>query len=326
MPILFITNWYDHLAHNVFRMYKTIKDHGTPRAQKEVRLYIGPWREYEGIEGTDKGLWGDDKPLSAILIDWFDYWLKGIENRFATDLPVYLHTLGRVEWRYEPSWPLPNTRFTKFYLSSKNGANSVRGDGRLTAELPRETKAYDEYIYDPANPVPTRSGIVINPADKLRQNQIDVEKREDVLVFTSEPFEEDTEITGPVEAHIWASTSAVDTDFTVRLTDVHPDGTSYNLCEGIVRARFRYGVDKPALLCPGAIYEYRIEMSAVGMVFRKGHSVRLQVSSSNFPKHDRNMNTGNKVGVDAKGIVATQRIYHDAAHPSYVLLPLIEER
>jgi len=325
IPILFVTNWYDHLAHNVFRMYKTIKDHGTPRAQKEVRLYIGPWREYEGIEGTDKGLWGNDKPLSSILIDWFDYWLKGIDNRIATDLPIYLHTMGKVAWRYEPSWPLPNTRFTEYYLSSQKGANSFRGDGRLTTNAPSCTKAYDEYIYDPANPVPTRSGIVINPSDKLRQDQTDVEKRDDVLVFTTDPLEENTEITGPVTAHIWASTSAVDTDFTARLTDVHPDGTSYNICEGIIRAKFRNGVDKCELLKPGAVYEYRIEMSATGMIFSKGHSIRLQIASSNFPKNDRNMNTGNKVGVDAEGIAATQRIFHDCAHPSHIILPVIKE-
>lgn len=322
---MFITNWYDHLAHNVFRMYKTIKDHGTPLAQKELRLYIGPWREYPGIEGTEKGLWGNDRPLSEILVDWFDYWLKGQENRIATDPPVYLHTMGEVAWRYEQSWPLPKTEFAKYYLSSENGANSLHGDGRLKTELSSTGKAYDEYIYDPANPVPTRSGIVINPSDKLRQNQIDVEKRVDVLVFTTGPLEEDTEITGPIMANIWASSSAVDTDFTARLTDVHPDGSSYNICEGIIRAKFRNGVDKCELLIPGAIYNYRIEMSATGMVFRKGHSIRLQIASSNFPKNDRNMNTGNKVGVDAVGIAATQRIYHDLEHPSHLLLPVIKE-
>lgn len=325
IPIMFLTNWYDHLAHNIFRMYKTIKDHGTPRAQKELRLYIGPWREYPGIEGTDKGLWGNDIPLAEILIDWFDYWLKGQDNCIATNPLVYLHTMGKVVWRYENSWPLPKTSFTKYYLSSKNGANSINGDGCLKTKQPFSEKAYDEYIYDPAKPVPTRSGIVINPSDKLLQNQIDVEMREDVLVYTTDLLEEDTEITGPIMAHIWASSSTVDTDFTARLTDVHPDGTSYNVCEGIIRAKFRNGVDKCELIIPGAVYDYRIDMSSTGMVFKKGHSIRLQIASSNFPKHDRNMNTGHKVGVDTAGIIATQRIFHDLEHPSYLLLPVIKE-
>ena len=323
IPIMFLTNWYDHLSHNVFRMYKTIKDHGTPLAQKELRLYVGPWREYEGIEGTDKGLWDNGRTLADILTDWFDYWLKGKKNRIETDPPVYLHTMGKVAWRYEECWPLPETEFTKYFLGSEKGANSVKGDGRLGTK--QGGKDFDEYTYDPANPVPTRSGIVISATDKLRQDQADVENREDVLVFTTEPFEKDTEITGPIMAHIWASSSAVDTDFTARLTDVRPDGYSYNICEGIIRAKFRGGVDKPQLLIPGAVYDYRIDMGATGMVFLKGHSLRLQISSSNFPKNDRNMNTGNKVGVDAKGIVAAQKVFHDAQHPSYLLLPVIKE-
>ena len=173
------------------------------------------------------------------------------------------------------------------------------------------------------HPVETRTGIVIHPGDSLRQSQESVEIRDDVLVYSTPVLKRAVEVTGPVRAHIWASSSAVDTDFTAKLVDVKPNGETYALTEGIIRARFKNGVDQPELLIPGAVYEYEIRMGATGMVFEAGHRIRLEISSSNFPKHDRNMNTGHKIGVDRNGIIAQQQIFHDKQHPSYLLLPLI---
>ena len=181
----------------------------------------------------------------------------------------------------------------------------------------------DTYDYDPMDPVPCRSGVVISPGDSLRQSQEDVENREDVLVFRTEILKEDMEVVGPVETVLWASSSAVDTDFTAKLVDVCPDGSTYNVVEGIVRARFRNGIDREELLIPDAVYQYQIDMSGVGIVFQKGHKICLEISSSNFPKHDRNMNTGNLVGEDAEGVVAHQKIYHDMEHPSFMKLSIV---
>ena len=324
VPTLLLTNWYDHLAKNVFDIYKTLKHHGTPTTQENLHLYVGPWRKYKGIDGTDEGLWDNGRNLSEVVLGWFDYWLKGIKNDFEKKPKIFLHTMGDVKWKYSESWPLPETKFTKYYLDSKKGANSINGDGKLT--LIKPLSGVDKFDYDPMNPIETRSGVVINPNDSLRQSQEDVEKRIDNLIYSTGVLEEDVEITGPVTGHIWASSSAIDTDFTAKLVNVLPDGSTYNLVEGIIRAKFRNGLESPELLVSGAIYEYVINMSGVGIVFKKGHKIRIEIASSNFPKHDRNMNTGNKIGVDKEGVVAHQTIYHDEQHPSYISMPVIPHK
>ena len=321
VPVLFITNWYDHLAPNVFDMYRTMKNHGTPFVQENLRLYIGPWRKYAGIEGTSEGLWDHGRTLFDVVIDWFDYWLKGKPNGMMERPPVFLHTMGKVEWGYRSSWPLEEAVPVRYFLSSSKGANSVRGDGCLSEKMPENGK--DEFDYDPMHPVQSRTGLVIHPGDSLRQSQAVVEEREDVLVYSTDVLENELTVIGRIKAHIWASTSAVDTDFTAKLVDVLPDGETYSLCEGIVRGHVKNGLDKPELLIPGAVYEYDIEMSATGMVFGKGHRIRLEIASSNFPKHDRNMNTGHPCGVDKEGIIAHQTVYHDAQHPSFLELPVV---
>lgn len=321
VPVLFITNWYDHLAPNVFEMYRTLKNHGTPLVQKNLRLYVGPWRKYEGIEGTSEGLWNDGRTLFDVVIDWFDYWLKGIENGMMDRPPVFLHTMGEVNWSYHSAWPLQETTPIKYFLHSRRGANSKYGDGVLCAES--AGSGLDEFDYDPMHPVQSRSGLVIHPGDSLRQSQDVVEVREDVLVYSTPVLREAVTVIGPVRAHIWASSSAVDTDFTAKLVDVKPDGDTYSLCEGIVRAHVKNGMDRQELLIPGAVYEYEIEMGATGIVFGEGHQIRLEISSSNFPKHDRNMNTGHKMGTDKTGLIAHQKVYHDEMHPSFLELRVI---
>ncbi|MDO4493392.1 MAG: CocE/NonD family hydrolase [Clostridia bacterium] len=325
IPILFITHWYDHLAKDTLDAYHEIVHYGTEEAQKNVHLYIGPWRKYAGIEGGENDNWNDGRRLSDVLISWFDHWLYGKENEIATLPSVLYHTMGDVAWKYADSFPLPETKFTRYYFSAEQGANSVNGDGVLSTEAPKAGAKADEYDYDPMDPTPCRSGIVISPGDSLRQSQEDVEKRSDVLVYSSDVLTEDLKLVGPVEVDLWAASSAVDTDFTAKLVDVREDGSTYNVIEGIVRARLRDGLDKEQLLVPGAVYQYRIPMSATGIIFKKGHKLRVEISSSNFPKHDRNMNTGNPVGEDAVGIVAHQTVYHDAAHPSCIVLPVIAD-
>lgn len=323
IPILFITHWYDHLAKDTFEAYHEVSNFAGKTAQENVHLYIGPWRCYPGIEDGENDFWDNDRRLSDILIEWFDHWLYGKDNDIAKKPPVFYHTMGKVNWHYAESWPIPGVKEKKFFLASDHGANSIRGDGYLADSEGTGAKAVDTYDYDPMDPVPCRSGVVISPGDSLRQSQEDVENREDVLVFRTEILKEDMEVVGPVETVLWASSSAVDTDFTAKLVDVCPDGSTYNVVEGIVRARFRNGIDREELLIPDAVYQYQIDMSGVGIVFQKGHKICLEISSSNFPKHDRNMNTGNLVGEDAEGVVAHQKIYHDMEHPSFMKLSIV---
>ena len=236
--------------------------------------------------------------------------------------PVFYHTMGKVKYYYGETWPLPQTKFTPYYFASEKGANSADGDGRLQMEIPTDGKAFDKYDYDPADPVPCRSGIVISPGDSLRQSQEVVECRNDVLVYSTDVLEKNVTVVGPIEVNLWAASSAMDTDFTAKLVDVREDGSTYNITEGIIRCRFREGLDRAKPLIPGAIYCYQINMGGTGMGFQKGHKIRVEIASSNFPKHDRNMNTGHAIGEDAEGIVAHQTIYHDADHPSYIMLPI----
>lgn len=321
IPILFLTHWYDHLAKDTFEAYHELTHYGTPTTRQNIHLYIGPWRKYPGIEGGETDTWDNGRRLTDILIAWFDHWLYGKQNAIAEKPGVFLHTMGRVQYRYAPRWPLPETQFTPYYFSSVTGANSIRGDGALTLTPPQQ--GADHYEYDPMDPVPCRSGVVISPGDSLRQSQEEVEEREDVLVYSSAPLSHDITVAGPVEVCLWAASSAVDTDFTAKLVDVREDGSTYNVAEGIVRARFRQGLDREQLLIPGAVYLYRIDLGGTGLVFQRGHQIRVEISSSNFPKHDRNMNTGHPIGEDAAGVIAHQTVYHDSAHPSHILLPIL---
>jgi putative CocE/NonD family hydrolase len=237
--------------------------------------------------------------------------------------PIRLFVMGANVWREEYEWPLARTRYVPYYL---------RAGGRLSTQPPGDEPP-DRYLYDPDDPVPTRGGNhsigPYNPglyelAKPGPYDQRPIEEREDVLVFTSEVLAEDTEVTGPVLVYLYASSSAPDTDFVARLTDVYPDGRSMNITEGILRARFREDVwGEPRLLVPGRVYRFIIDPQATSNVFKRGHRLRLQVTSSGFPLWDRNLNTGNDPATDTRPQVAEQAIYHDREHPSHVLLPVI---
>ena len=233
------------------------------------------------------------------------------------EAPIKLFVMGANVWREEPQWPLARATDTPYYL---------RAGGRLSPEPPG-AEPPDRYAYDPADPVPTRGGALLltpeYPAGPLDQRPI--EARPDVLVFTTPPLERDTEVTGPVRVQLWAASSAPDTDFVARLVDVYPDGRSINLTDGIVRARyrdFRTGAS-PSLIEPGQAYAYEIDLWATSNVFKAGHRIGLQVTSSCFPRWDRNPNTAHPFGADAELRIARQEILHDQAHPSHVVLPFV---
>jgi putative CocE/NonD family hydrolase len=268
--------------------------------------------------GAQQSLIGLQMDLGRMQLRWFDHWLKGVDTGMLAEAPIRLFVMGTNVWRDEQEWPLARTAYVPYYLASGGGLHpgTPAGDGGSSS-----------YVYDPADPVPTHGGAVLLPPEfipgPLEQSRI--EARPDVLTFTTEPLEHDVEVTGPVTVELWACTSAPDTDFVARLVDVWPDGRAFNLTDGILRGRFRSGVSSPMLLTPGEPYQFRIDLWATANVFRAGHRIRLQVTSSNFPRWDRNPNTGHALGVDSDGnmVVAHQTVLHDAGHPSHVVLPII---
>jgi putative CocE/NonD family hydrolase len=238
---------------------------------------------------------------------------------------VKLFVLGKNLWREEDDWPLTRARNTHFYLHSQGKANSLSGDGALSTSEPSSEHA-DQYVYDPADPAPTRGGPLCCDPAHLAAGAIDqrpIEARSDVLVYSTPPFKEDFEVTGPVSVELYATSSAVDTDFTAKLVDVWPNGFAQNLTEGILRARYRNSPERVEFMNPGETYKLTLDLWATSNVFLKGHKLRLEISSSNFPRFDRNLNTGEDAGRGTRWVKATNTIVHDRAHPSAVVLPVV---
>jgi putative CocE/NonD family hydrolase len=258
-------------------------------------------------------------------LDWFKYWLRTVQPAPALPYaPVRIFVMGVNRWRDEQEWPLARARYVPYYLSSRTGANSLRGDGSLSQKLGSE--GTDQYVFDPRDPVPTRGGAVCCDPKVFPWGPMDqrtVEARDDVLVYTSGVIKRDIEVTGPVRALLQVSTTAPDTDFTVKLVDVFPDGHARNLCDGILRLRYREGLDKVRLAKPGTVYPITVEAGVTSNVFRAGHRIRVEVSSSNFPRFDRNPNTGRPVADERELRAARQTVYHGKVRPSHLLLPVI---
>jgi putative CocE/NonD family hydrolase len=230
--------------------------------------------------------------------------------------------MGDNRWRDENEWPLARTQYTDVYLHSGGKANSLNGDGSLSLIAPNAEEQQDAYVYDPQDPVPTRGGTTLGMAlGVLDQNKVEV--REDVLVYSGDLLNADMEVTGPISLTLYAASSAPDTDFTAKLVDVRPDGYAHNIAEGVIRARFRESLSNPTLITPGEVYGYTIDLWATSHVFKAGHRLRLEVSSSNFPRYDRNPNTGHDFGGDSELRAAQQTIYHDNSYPSHITLPVI---
>ncbi len=236
-----------------------------------------------------------------------------------------IFVMGENSWRDEQEWPLARTSWTPYYLHSDGQANTRFGNGVLSTTKPDSKQSADSYHYDPADPFP----FITDPTSSQIGGPDDyalLQGRSDVLVYVTEPLLEDMEVTGPIIVELYASSSAPDTDFMAMLLDVWPNNFRQRLCDGMVRARFRNGMDRPSLIKPGQIYHYRIDCWNTAQLFRAGHRVCLQITSSAFPKYDRNQNIGVPLGVSAELAIAEQRIYHDAEHPSAVILPVIPRK
>jgi putative CocE/NonD family hydrolase len=280
------------------------------------------------IGAVDFGPAAADFDENETTLRWYNYLLKGEQNEFAdASKPVRIFVMGKNEWRNEDDWPLKRARDTHYFLHASHSANSISGDGALSTATTGAAAA-DSYVYDPANPVPTVGGpLCCDPTHQAAgpRDQKEVEARQDVLVYSTEPLTEDVEVTGPVTLDLFAKTSAEDTDFTGKLVDVAPDGTAINLTEGILRARYRESTKAaPKPITPNEVYEYKIDLWSTSNVFLKGHRIRLEVSSSNFPRFDRNLNTGKDDATDGEMVKATNTVLHDATHPSALILPVVK--
>jgi uncharacterized protein len=335
-PSFNIGGWYDLFIGGTLENYRGMKKRaGSPEAREFQRLVVGPWAH--GVFGgsfADRlfGLMGgaDAYDLTGAQIRWFDFWLKGVDNGLPQDKPVQIFVMGANTWRHEDDWPLPDTQYTPYFLHSGGRANTRYGDGVLFKGQPGD-EPEDVYLYDPRNPVPTVGGATFLPGLQVGANagprdQRYIEQRSDVLCYTTEPLDHPLEVTGPVELVLYASSSALDTDFTGKLVDVAPDGRATILTDGILRARYRESPSEQKLLEPGKVYEFRVDLWATANVFNAGHRIRLEVSSSNFPRFDRNTNTGGVIAEDGPDDLtqAVNRVFHDRARPSHLILPIIE--
>jgi uncharacterized protein len=317
-PVLLMAGWSDPFLPSQLHDFETIRAYADQRVSVETRLIIGPWTHADAIRFPDGTTAGAYRPASiAPSIPWFDHQLLGRALDHSLSAPVRLYVMGENVWRDEQEWPLARAQRTKFYLRSGGHANTSQGDGRLSAEPPTTNETADSYVYDPKNPVPTRGGAMLGPNAGISE-QNDIETRQDVLIYSTAPLGSDLEITGPLSANFIVDTTAVNTDFTVKLVDVFPNGKTYNVSDGILRRG--YGKSGGQVVKPS---EITIEMWPTSMLFRRGHRIRIEVSSSNFPRYDRNTNTGNDIATDIAPIAVTQTLYHSPRYRSAIVLPII---
>ena len=308
VPMFHVSSWYDIFLEGALNSYKAIGERGgNELARRNQRLLVGPWAHIRPYTEPHTGGAGDIDfganaaiELHDYLLRWFDYWLKDIDTGIMDEPPVNIFVMGDNQWRQENEWPLARTHYTRYYLHASGPANSRHGRGDLST-IPPGDEPSDTYIYDPDNPVPTMGGnTLVIPFGVADQGP--VEDRQDVLVYTSDPLERDLEITGPIQMRLFAASTAPDTDFTAKLVDVRPDGYAQNLQDGIIRARYRTSVGQPSFIEPGRVYEYTIDLWATSHVVKAGHQLRVEVSSSNFPRfrpqpqHRRAPGAGHPVG------------------------------
>lgn len=338
VPALHINSWYDFGIGETLGLFNQLSRNAiSERARNNQFAIISPTTHCRSEMSGKHTIIGQrdmgDASLDyfAIYLQWFDYWLKGNREAQPKMPKLQVFVMGRNQWRGEGEWPLARTQFTKYYLHSAGHANSRFGDGLLSTDPPKDD-ASDEYIYDPKSPIPTAGGAVCtvcaHSADVAdgAVDQSDLETRQDMLVYSTEALKKGIEVTGPIELTLYVTSSAKDTDFTAKLVDVYPDGTAYNVQEGILRARYREGFEKKVWMRPGEVYPLRLDLHATSNYFLPGHKIRLEVSSSNFPRFDRNLNTGGNNYDETQWLVAHNSVKHSRTYPSAVTLPIIPDR
>ncbi|MBN1294553.1 MAG: CocE/NonD family hydrolase [Candidatus Latescibacteria bacterium] len=322
-----VAGWYDLFTGQNLKSFMEMNGESIkPTVRSKQKLLVGPWGHGVSKDGTLGDLdFGKEAVIDVqeLRLRWFDYHLKGIDTGIMDEPPVKIFVMGDNVWRTENEWPLKRTRYTKYYLHSSGSANSKDGDGSLNQILPKK-EPNDSYVYDPIDPVPSMpDSTIFSDFRHYPHNHSLLEGRNDILVYTTSALKEDTEVTGPIALTLFASSSAVNTDFTGKLLDVYPDGRAMYLCDGIIRTSFRDGPTHTSNIESSRVYEYHIDLWATSNVFKKGHKIRIEISSSNFPRFDRNLNTGRNFTTETEPIKATQAIYHTKEYPSHIVLPVI---
>lgn len=331
-PAFLVAGWYDFMLDGQMRDFQWMRSHGTDLARKHTKILIGPWSHgFFNANLKNYGIrqrWLEEIPFEYVkeMKDWLDFTLKGVDNGWAARPTVKAYVLGDNTWRFEEDWPPQAAKDQSYYLHSAGNARTLNGDGALRLEKPSGSQPEDSFVFDPCHPVPTRGGGHGDAGRAGPADQREIEARPDVLVYSSEVLREAVLAMGQARVQLYAASTAADTDFTAKLVDVFPDGRALIVSEGILRARYREGLEREVLMQPGTTYLFPIEVGPVAVRFLVGHRIRLEISSSNAPRYDVNPNTGREIATKRNPVPATQRIRHDAAHPSALILPVILEK
>jgi putative CocE/NonD family hydrolase len=334
-PSFWFASWYDVSITPNLALFNHVRNNSKDAFIRDNQyLVIAPTLHCAFTRATENTVVGERSVGDARLnyneqiTKWFDLWLKGEQNDFKTTTPrVQYYTMGINKWQSANTWPPENTKMTTFYLNSNGKANTRFGDGALSAKKPT-TDNPDSFIYNPMNPVPSYGGNVCCTGNAIKAGAFDqkeMELRDDILVYTTDVLEEDTEVSGFIEAVLYVSSNVRDTDFTIKLIDVYPDDTAYNLDETIQRVRYREGYNKEVFMEEGEVYKLNFTPLATSNVFKKGHRIRIEISSSNFPRFARNLNTGGNNFDESVGVVATNNVHHSKAYPSQIRLPIAKK-
>jgi putative CocE/NonD family hydrolase len=335
-PMLFVDSWYDYGVAETLDLWNLAqKNSVSARSRDNQFVIIAPTTHcgYTNIDGVEQLTVGE-RDLGDARLDfegfqyrWYDHWLKDVDNGITNIPKVQYYLMGKNEWRSSDVWPLANTKYKKFFLHSNGRANSRYGDGSISEVAPVGEQPPDQFVYDPATPVPSLGGQACCTGLETGAGAFDqskIEMRHDVLVYTSGVLEEGIDVTGPLEVVLYVSSSAKDTDFMAKLVDVYPDGRAFNVQEGALRLRYREGLSKNVWMKKGEVYEARLDLHATANYFGPGHRIRLEVSSSSFPRFDRNLNTGGNNYDETEWVVTENTLHHSDKYPSHLLLPVIE--
>ncbi|HDZ40533.1 MAG TPA: CocE/NonD family hydrolase [Bacteroidetes bacterium] len=335
-PGFWFISWYDIASSPnialVNHIHNNIEDNEVADNQFMVispSRHCGFWGDSENTIIGERYVGNAYLNYDSLIYAWFDFWLKDKDNGITGDLPyVQYYTMGSNKWQAADEWPPENTEMVTYYLNSGGSANSLNGDGSLSTRPPGGNDNPDTYFYDPHNPVTSYGGNFCCYGNAIEVGSFDqraMEMRNDILVYTSDVLEEGIEVTGFIETVLYVSSDVKDTDFTIKLIDVYPDGRAFNLDETIQRARYREGYDREVFMEPGNVYKLELTPMCTSNYFERGHRIRIEVSSSNFPRFDRNLNTGGNNYDESEGIVATNSIHHSRKYPSAIILPVVKK-
>ncbi len=333
VPSIWFMSWYDvSIGPNLALFNHVRRNAEDPEVREHQYAVVAPVTHCGYTRASEQTVVGELNvgdaryDYDALIYGWWDHWLKGEDEGLLDTLSqVRYYTMGSNEWQTSVTWPPEGAELVTYYLDSDGSANTLHGDGRITTMTPSRESA-DHFTYDPMNPVTSHGGNVCCTGGAIQagsRDQQEMEERQDILVYTTDPLDEAVEVSGTIEITLYVSSDAKDTDFTVKLIDVYPDGTAYNLDETIQRARYREGYDKQVFMEEGRVYELLVSPMSTSNTFEAGHRIRIEVSSSNFPRFTRNLNTGGRNYDETEGAVAHNTVHHSRQYPSQIRLPIV---